>query len=399
MRSGRGHVRGVLAPYGEDFRARLLSRGYTWGSAAHQVHLMAHFSRWLDEHGLPPGEIDRAVVDRFLGARRDSDYVKLLSRRAMAPMIEYLRETGVVRPEPPCPLSFAEAHLAEFERYLSDERGLSGESIRSYVGVARQFLVHTGNNESLGLEALSASAVTAFVREECARRSAGSASATVTGLRAWLRFLHRTGRIPVSLAPAVPSVANWSLAGLPRAIGARELARLLRSCDRRRAVGRRDFAILTLCSRLGLRAGEVARLELADLDWRQGELVVHGKGARSDRLPLPADVGEAIVAWLCRGRPGGTGTAAVFVRMRAPHGPLASTGVSAVVHRAAARAGIEPIGAHRLRHTAGTRILQAGGSLAEVGQVLRHERLLTTAIYAKVDRSALASVAQPWPTR
>ena len=201
----------------------------------------------------------------------------------------------------------------------------------------------------------------------------------------------------MSLAPAVPSVANWSLAGLPRAVGSADLACLLRSCDRRRAVGRREFAILTLCSRLGLRAGEVARLELGDVDWRAGELVVRGKSARRDRLPLPSDVGEAAAAWLARGRPRGIDTAAVFVRMRAPHGPLASTGVSAVVRRASIRAGIGAISAHRLRHTAATSMLQAGASLTEVGQVLRHERLLTTAVYAKVDLSALAAVAQPWP--
>jgi integrase len=203
----------------------------------------------------------------------------------------------------------------------------------------------------------------------------------------------------MSLVPAVPSVANWSLASLPRAIGLAELTRLFRSCDRRTAVGRRDFAIVTLCSRLGLRAGEVARLALGDIDWRGGEFVVRGKGARRDRLPLPPDVGEAIAAWLERGRPRGLETPAVFVRLRAPHGSLDSTGVSAVVRRASVRAGIGRIGAHRLRHTAATRMLQSGGSLAEVGQVLRHERLLTTAVYAKVDFSALAAVVQPWPAR
>jgi site-specific recombinase XerD len=358
---------------------------------------MAHFSRWLTESGLVPGQVDRGVVAVFLDARRSDGYVKLLSERAMAPMIEHLRDLGVVGPEAPRPLTPSEALLGEFDRYLLDERGLALDSVRSYVGVARQFLAHTQSGDHLAFEGLSAAMVSRFVREECARRAVGSASATVTGTRVWLRFLHVTGRIPASLAPAVPSVANWSLASLPRAIGTTELARLLRSCDRRRAVGRRDFAILTLCWRLGLRAGEVARLQLGDIDWRQGELIVRGKRARRDRLPLPTDVGEAIAAWLTRGRPNGIDTPAVFVRLRAPHGPLESTGVSAVVKRASVRAGIEPIGAHRLRHTAATRMLRAGANLTEVGQVLRHERLLTTAVYAKVDRIALSAVAQPWP--
>ena len=395
---GRGHVEGVLIPYGESFREWLLARGYTWGSATHQIHLMAHFSRWLEEHDLSPAEIDPTVIGAFLEARRRQGYVMQRSERAMAPMIEYLRDLGVVPPETPPPLSFIEAHLDEFERYLRDERRLANDSVRSYVGVARQFLAHSGNH-GLDFKQLNASVVSSFVRDECARRSIGSASTTVTGARAWFRFLHRTGRTPISFAPAVPSVANWSLASLPRAIGESELAQLFRSCDRRTAVGHRDFAIVTLCSRLGLRAGEVARLALGDIDWRDGEIIVRGKGARRDRLPLPSDVGEALAAWLERGRPSGLDTSMVFVRLRAPNGALKSSGVSAVVKRASERAGIEPIGAHRLRHTAATRMLRSGGNLAEVGQVLRHERLLTTAIYAKVDLTALAAVVQPWPAR
>jgi site-specific recombinase XerD len=365
----------------------------------HQVHLMAHFSRWLGERTVVTGQIDQGVVDAFLEARRFAGYIHLLSDRAMVPMVEFLRDLGFVLPPAPRPTNPVETLLDEYVRYLFDERALAADSVRSYVGVARQFLAHAGIDVDINLAELTPSTVSSFVKDECARRSIGSASTTVVGMRAWLRFLHRTGKMGISLAPAVPAIANWSLAGLPRAITRAELAGLLRSCDRRTTVGRRDFAIVTACSRLGLRAGEVARLELGDLDWRAGELVVRGKAGRHDRLPLPTDVGEAVAGWLTRGRPSGLETAAVFVRLRAPHGPLHSTGISAVVRRASVRAGIGPVGAHRLRHTAATRILQAGGSLTEVGQVLRHERLGTTALYAKVDRSALAAVAQPWPAR
>jgi site-specific recombinase XerD len=361
------------------------------------MHLMAHFSRWLDERGLAPGQVDRAIVAAFLDARRSQGYAHLLSDRAMVPMIEYLRDLGLVPSEAAPVPTLIGVLVGEFAQYLLDERGLADASVRSYVGVARRFLAHRGTGSEVDLGVLSARVVSSFVKDECVRRGIGSASATVTGTRAWLRFLYRTGKTPASLVPAVPSVANWSLASLPRALAPAELERLVRSCDRRTSLGRRDFAIVTLCSRLGFRAGEVARLELGDLDWRRGEVVVHGKGARRDRLPMPADVGEAVAAWLKRGRPSGLETPAVFVRLRAPHGPLQSTGVSAVVRRASIRAGIGRIGAHRLRHTAATRMLQSGGSLTEVGQILRHERLLTTALYAKVDVSALVGVAQPWP--
>jgi integrase/recombinase XerD len=198
----------------------------------------------------------------------------------------------------------------------------------------------------------------------------------------------------------VPSVAAWKLAGLPTALDDGQVAALLASCDRATVVGRRDLAILTVLVRLGLRAGEAAALRLDDIDWRRGELTVHGKGNRHDRLPLPADVGQAIVAWLTAGRPDTTaagGGREVFLRVRVPHEALTRGAVTQVVARAAQRAGLGPIYAHRLRHTAATGMLRAGGSLPEIGQVLRHRHALTTAIYAKVDLDGLRPLARSWP--
>jgi len=248
----------------------------------------------------------------------------------------------------------------------------------------------------LHLDQLSAAGVTEFVLAECAPRSVGSARYIVCGLRSLLRYLYVAGHTEVQLEAAVPKVAGWRLAGLPVTFGRAEVKRLLASCDRRTTFGRRDYAVLILLSRLGLRAGEVAALGLGDIDWHAGEIVVRGKGRREERLPLPADVGEALVGWLRRGRPR-CACAAVFTRVRAPHRPLASSGVSAIVRAACRRAGLPELNAHRLRHTAATEMLRAGAGLSEVGQVLRHASLLTTAIYAKVDRDRLRTLALPWP--
>jgi integrase/recombinase XerD len=397
-RSGRGHVRGPLAPYAEGFREELLGLGYTQGSAAHQIHLMAHVSRWLEAQGLEPAVLDECRASQFLAARRADGYAAMLSARALAPLMGYLRGLGVAAasrlPEPQAP---ADRLAGRFAEYLARERGLAADSVRSYAGVTRRFLAEVAIGDDCRVEGLTAADVTGFVRRECGRRGVASAKATVTGLRALLRFLYLDGQISVPLAGAVPSAACWQLAALPRAVSPAGLARITGSCDRRSVAGRRDLAILMLLARLGLRAGEVAALDLGDISWRQGEITVRGKGSRRDTLPLPADAGEAVAGWLAGGRPPGTTCPAVFVRLRPPHGRLASTSVSYVVRRACARAGATAAGAHRLRHTAATQMLRAGGTLAEIGQVLRHARPGTTAIYAKADVLALSPLARPWP--
>jgi len=386
-----------LASYAGGFREDLLGQGYSWGSAAHQIHLMAHLSRWLEAQGLGPAALDEHLTRQFLAARRADGYAALRSARALAPLLGHLRGLGVAPPRMPVLQTPADRLAMRFGEYLARERGLAKDSIRSYTGVARRFLAGAGLGDGAGAEGLTAAGVTGFVRRECARRGVASAKATVTGLRSLLRFLYLDGQISAPLAGAVPSAACWQLAALPRAVSPAELARLMDSCDRDSAAGRRDFAILVLLARLGLRAGEVAALDLGDICWRQGEITVRGKGSRRDILPLPVDVGEAVAGWLAGGRPREAACPAVFVRLRAPHGRLASTSVSYVVRRACTRAGVPAAGAHRLRHSTATGMLAAGGTLAEIGQVLRHAQPGTTAIYAKADVLALSQLARPWP--
>jgi integrase/recombinase XerD len=286
--------------------------------------------------------------------------------------------------------------LAEFRAWLVRERGLAPETVRCYCQHAGKFLGELPDPLDAAVRQLDSGQVSSFMIAYCRDRNSWSAKAMATALRAFLRFLHVSGHTPTALAGAVPAVAGWRLASLPRGLDAAVVARLLECCDRTTVVGRRDYAILTVLARLGLRGAEATTLELGDIDWRSGEFTVHGKDNRVDRLPLPVDVGEAIVAYLTNGRPA-CGVRALFCTVRAPYRPLTASAVRQVMGRACQRAGQQRVGAHRLRHSLATDMLRAGASLPEVGQILRHRSELSTAIYAKVDENALRPLARPWP--
>ena len=389
----RVRVSGPLAPYAGGFRHELEAQGFRRDPVSNQLQLLAHLSRWLETKDLGPEDLSRDRSLEFLAARREAGYTLWLSERGVALLLAYLRKVGVApAPVPPAAVTSAERLLVAFEAYLSVERGLAPGTVRNDVHVARLFL-DTRPDEDLCLEELTTTDIITFVKQQAEKRSAASAT---TGLRAFLRFCHVTGRTPRPLTDAVPKVASWRLAGLPKAVDPATVRSLLSSCDRRSAAGRRDFAVLVLLSRLGLRAGEVAALCLEDIDWRTGEILVRGKGPRLERLPLPADVGQALAAWLRRGRPR-CAAREVITRIRAPHGALSSGGIYALVIAACGRAGVPRLHPHQLRHTAATEMLRAGTSLTEIGQVLRHHSVLTTAIYAKVDRDGLRELAHPWP--
>jgi integrase/recombinase XerD len=395
--SCRVRVTGPLAMYADGFRADLAAQGYVAESADRNLRTLAHVSRWMDGQGLSVGQLSAARLEEFLEARRREGYHHALSVRAVMPLAGYLRRAGVAAGPPDTPAGGAlDAVAGEYRRYLVSERALTEQVAGKYTRLARDFLSACEQPGGPGLDELSAAWVTDYVVAHCRGRPAGSAKFVVTALRSVLRFLFLAGHTRCQLASAVPAVAHWGAGSLPRALSPQSVAALLASCDPAALAGRRDRAILVLLARLGLRAGEVAGLELDDLDWRAGEISVRGKGSRRDRLPVPADVGEALVAYLHGGRPRAR-CRKVFLRLSAPVTGLTVPAVTAVVYRACARAGLPRAGAHRLRHSAASAMLAGGGTLTEVGQVLRHVRLDTTAIYAKIDQAALRGLARPWP--
>jgi integrase/recombinase XerD len=391
----RVRVDGPLAAHAADFGEELLRRGYPPGGAARHVQLLAHLSRWLDDQGLTGADLTADRVAQFLGARRATGYAMVPSLRWAMTLLGWVPGL-VVAPPPPPQETAVGALIDDYRRYLVHERGLATSTVRGYIDTARLFLTRLDRDEGLDLSRLGAAEVTAFVVEECRRRHVGSATALVTGLRSLLRFLSLEGHTTHPLAGAVPAASAMGGNFLPKGLAPDVVDALLASCDSSSLAGRRDFAILTVLSRLGLRAGEVARLELEDFDWHHGELVVRGKGSRTERLPMPADVGEAVVAYLTWRGPHPE-QRAVFLRVRAPITVMTTSNVSEIVHRACRRAGMPTTRAHRLRHSAATNMLRKGSSLAEIGQVLRQSRAATTASYAKVDRLALRALGQAWP--
>lgn len=389
-------VLGPLAEHAGGLCEYLRGLGYKDFQIGRHVSLAADISEWMLRRGVAPAGLTAEHLAEFLAERRRAGHAWLISTRAVEPLLGYLRAAGVVAATSALPPSAPLDMLVErYRRFLFDRRGLASGTVAGYERAARLFL-RAVDDDVDALGSLTAGYVSGFVVEACAHPVQLSPRELVSGLRSFLRFLLAEGLIAGPLAQAVPSYASWRAAGLPKFLTAEETARLLASCDRRTAIGRRDYAVLVVLARLGLRAGEVAALRLDDLDWRAGELRVHGKPRREERLPLPDDVGRAIAAYLRRGRPR-VESRAVFVRAVAPLVGLTPTGVTWVAYAACDRAGLPRAGAHRLRHTAATQVLRGGGSLVEVGQLLGHRRLATTAIYAKVDQASLAALARPWP--
>lgn len=396
MKRSRIELTGPLAVHAAGFQAELERLGYTASPAKKHFYLLAHLSCWLDERGLDVADVATSRVEPFFAGRRAAGVANLRTRAALAPLVAYLRGLGVVGAAvAPAPTTQAGRFLDRFRTYLTSERGLVEGTARFYVHIAGLLVNERATDGDVDLSGLSARDVTAFSTRVCEGRGLSSCRQAVSALRSFLRFLALEGVSAVALDDAVLAVAGWN-PSLPRAISSTDVTRLLDSCDRRRTIGRRDYAILLLLARLGLRGGEVVAMELGDVDWRAGELTVRGKGRRQDRLPLPAEVGEALAGWLAR-RPT-SASRRLFLRCVAPFVGLADTGaLRSVLARACARAGLCYVSPHRLRHTTATELLRSGAALTEIGQVLRHTSSVATAAYAKVDHNRLRIIARPWP--
>jgi integrase/recombinase XerD len=395
-RVSRVLMTGPVAPFADVYRAELFGRGYAPLSVVGELRQAARFSRWLELGGLTVAEVSEERVEEFFAWQRANwRHRHSWSRPGLRCLLDVLRELGVVAAEEPAaPRSPTDVLMACFERYLLAERGLAAGTAVLYLRSARRFV--EGLAPDRGLAGLVAGDVTAAVLRESESVSVSAAQTFVSGLRSFLRFCFIEGLVGADLSQAALLVRGRSSSPLPRGISRADARALLGSCDRRHVLGRRDYAIIITLLRLGLRRSEVAGLRLDDIDWRAGELVVGGKGARQDRLPLPADVGEAIASYLRRGRPQSS-RREVFLRAKAPYDPIASGTVASTVRRACRRAGIAEFGSHRLRHTAACDMIQAQVPLVRIGQVLRHQSLQSTAIYARVDIERLRLLAAPWP--
>lgn len=358
--------------------------------------MVADFSRWLQRRDLLAADVDERVIVKYLKRRRRAGPTTL------GDLLDVLRQAAVVPPPTregdETPLERLER---EFGQYLAVERGLSQATLKNSLPFARSFLVHRFGARPIVMADVRAPDVTRFLLRKLRTLGPSRAKLLAGALRSLFRFLRWRGEIAIDLAACVPKVADWRLSALPKSLQADEVQRLLGSCDRGTVTGQRDYTLLLLLARLGLRAGEVVALTLDDIDWEAGELTVLGKGARRDRLPIPRDVGQAMATYLRQGRPQDCTNRRFFIRCRAPRrGFASSVAVCTIVRRALERAGIASPrkGAHLLRHSLATEMLRKGASLAEIGEVLRHRLVDTTAIYAKVDLVALRALAQPWPS-
>jgi site-specific recombinase XerD len=390
---------GPLAPYLSTFTSLLSEQGYTKFSIKVKIRFVAKLSRWLDQQHLGVNDLKLELFDHFIKYRRTTAPIRRGDLATLKLLLQHVNDEGVIQFSA-IRIDKNPFHQIEdgFAQYLSHERGLSPDTLTNYIPLVRCFLSDRFKTGTIRLEKLCPKDITTFILRYAQTVKRSTAKLMVTSLRSFFRYLLLRGKIDTDLAALVPTVSNWRLSELPKSLEPQQIERLLRSCDQNTKVGQRDYTILLLLARLGLRAGEIVKITLDDINWDVGELIICGKGPRKDRLPIPCDVGEALAAYLQFGRPA-CPTRRVFIRARAPYqGFSSSVAICNIVQRALLRAKINSShkGAHLLRHSLATHMLRKGASFAEIGEVLRHQLPNTTEIYTKVDIVSLRSLAQPW---
>lgn len=391
----------VSGDHAEPFCARLVELGYTHATIRHKLWTISVAARWMAAQHSSIRDLNESRVEQFWKARRKLGRTCRGLRGTLLLLLEYLRSVGAVRArERTTNDSPMDALLARYEEHLRQERALAETTIAGYLPFARACIAEHLDGGAAPPSCLRPEDIRAFLLARVRHMVPKRAQFMGTALRSLLRYLFLRGETGTDLSLAVPTVRQWRLSSVPRHLSARDVERLLRACDRSSGTGRRDHAILLLLARLGLRASEIVTLELGDLRWREGEIVVRGKGLARDRLPLIHDVGKSLSMYLKKDRAPGS-SRRVFLCRRAPYRGFAHPStVSTIVAKALIRAGLAPAthGAHLLRHSLATTMIRRGASLAEIGQVLRHRSPNTTEIYAKLDFGALREVAMPWPT-
>jgi len=396
----RGLDDGPLCPHVPAYITQLQTQGYQPQTLLKHLWLFAHFNRWLRRTDRGLRNLNEEIVKHFLRRHYVQRKRQLEEGGALYKLLNMLRKARVVPGAEKAPTTPAERLANQYQCYLLKERGCSAHTLANYGRHINRFIAERFGSGPIRLSQVRAQDVIAFVQSGARQLSRGHASQRVTALRSFLRFLHYRGHITTDLAPAVPAVAHWRMTGLPKYLSSKTVQKALDSCDQTTAFGRRNYAILLLMARLGLRGGEIAALQLEDLDWETAQLTLHSKKSRSwTRLPMPGDVGKAIAHYLQHDRPR-CSSRNVFISMLAPHQRISRAYVIGDLARAALeKAGVKCVrkGSHLFRHSLATEMLRRGASLEEIGQVLRHKNPDTTAIYAKVDLDALRRLAIVWP--
>lgn len=383
-----------------SFATLLVDDGYADSTMQSKLWLLAEFGQWLGQSGLSVTDLDERLVETFINGRQREGRLHRGNLESLRQFLVHLRRGGIVpSPKRGCDESPLRDVLSRYEKHLRLERGLTTSTVDNYQPFIRDFLVERFRERPFHLGELKPSDISAFILRHAHSMRAGRGRLIGTAFRSFFRFLFRNGELEADLSASVPAVAAWRLSTVPKYLLPEEIERVLGGCDRQTSTGRRDYAILLLLARLGIRAGEVVSLKLDDIDWRSGEIIVRGKGLFHDRMPLPPDVGEALTSYLRVDRPA-CKTRRVFVCMKAPRRGFAGPStVTTIVRRALDRADLHPAfkGAHLLRHSLATAMLRSGATMGEIGEVLRHRLTNTTEIYAKVDFDGLRSLAPPWP--